>query len=137
MASSEKLFPDYLVGELRSINAHLPRARKSLDALLHEERPHVVCGDGSRHLFKKKELHFLAGILSEDEQQLLMLPILLEVSSDQGGVVIRSREGLEIKVLEAVLDMALPRGDDRIIIFRPQVNVVRRVLKTTTQYVFL
>ncbi len=135
-------FPDgfvagYLKDEFKALNAQIPRKRKSLTELLKEEHPHVVCNDGSAHFFKKKELEYLSQMLYENEQTSLLLPIIIEITSDQGRVTIRSKEETEAKIFSKILGMNVVCKDGLITIFRPQLNVVRKVLKTTTQYVFL
>jgi len=62
----QRILQECLKGELRVLNAHLPGKQKPLSVLLTEEYPGVVCSDGSAHLFKRKELEYLAGIINED-----------------------------------------------------------------------
>jgi uncharacterized protein (UPF0216 family) len=136
-ASNDTLIPDYLKNEIRSLNAHLPRRQKSLGTLKKEEHPHVACNDGSSHFFKKSEIEYLAQIVDENEQNSLMLPIILEIKSEETGVTIRSKEGIEAKIFSKILEMEVSYKEGSMTIFRPQLNVVRKTLKTTTQYVFL
>jgi uncharacterized protein (UPF0216 family) len=126
----------YLSDELKTVNAHLPRARKSLAELMKEAHPHVLCNDGHKHHFKKKELKYLCELLPEEDCPLLLLPIIMEVQSEQGDIVIHSKQGIEAKILAAIIGMTLLNEDNTIRMFKPQVNAVRSVLKTTTQYVF-
>lgn len=133
---SNGLIQGYLRDELKVLNAHLPRRRRPLAKLLQEEHPHVMCNDGNAHFFKRKELEYLSQILSYDEQEALLLPIIMEVTPDQSGVTIISEEGTEAKVLSRVLDMTVACEQKKITIFRPQLSLVRKTLKTTTQYVF-
>jgi uncharacterized protein (UPF0216 family) len=136
-STSDRFIPNYLNGELRAINAHLPRKQKSLSMLLKEDHPHVDCNDGSPHFFKKNELEYLSQMLDENERNLLMLPIIMEVKSDESGIIVRSKEGIEAKIFSEILAMSVAHKLNKVIIFRPQLNVVRKTLKTTTQYVFL
>ncbi len=133
---SNGLIQGYLRDEFRVLNAQLPRRRKPLAKLLQEEHPYVMCNDGSAHFFKRKELEYLSQILSYDEQEALLLPIIMEVTVDQSGVTIISEEGTEAKVLSRVLDMTVAYEQEKITIFRSQLSLVRKTLKTTTQYVF-
>lgn len=133
---SNGLIQGYLRDELKVLNAHLPHRRRPLAKLLQEEHPHVMCNDGNAHFFKRKELEYLSQILSYDEQEALLLPIIMEVTPDQSGVTIISEEGTEAKVLSRVLDMTVACEQKKITIFRPQLSLVRKTLKTTTQYVF-
>ena len=131
----EKVLQRYLSDELKVVNAHLPRQRKSLCELLDEEYPQVICSGGGVQSFKKKELAYLAGLLNDEECRRLLLPMLIEVLPDQGEATVLSREGIEEKVISHILEMPLVRTERGIRIYRPQLSAVRQVLKTTTQYV--
>jgi uncharacterized protein (UPF0216 family) len=127
----------YLNDELKTFNAQLPRKRKVLTDLLKEDHPHVIGRDGSAHFFRRKELESLSKLLNQAEERSLWLPILLEVSPDQEGITIRSREGIEAKIFSQILRMPVVHKENLTTIFRPQLGGVRKVLKTTTQYVFV
>lgn len=135
--SSNGFITGYLKDEFKVLNAQIPRKRKSLNELLKEENPHVVCNDGSAHFFKRKELEYLSQILYEDEQNSLLLPIIIEIISDQNWVTVRSKGEAEAKIFSKILDMTVVCKDGEITLFRPHLTIVRKVLKTTTQYVFL
>jgi len=132
----ERMLQECLKGELRVVNAHLPSKQKPLSDLLGEEYPHVLCRDGSTHLFSRKELKYLVGLLDADEQKELLLPILIEVSAGQGEMAIICPGEVEEKVISKVLDMAVTCRQKRIVIYKPQLAVVRKLLRTTTQYLF-
>ena len=132
----ERLLQESLRGELRLLNAYLPRAQKSLADLLREEYPHVVCTDGSTHLFKRKELKYLAGLIDADGQEALLLPILIGVSAGQSEMAIICRGEVEEKVISKILDMPITIKQQRITIYKPQLSILRQRLKTATQYVF-
>ncbi len=132
----ERLLQESLRGELRLLNAYLPRPQKSLADLLREEYPHVVCTDGSTHLFKRKELKYLASLIDADEQEALLLPMLIGVSSGQGEMAIICRGEVEEKIISKILDMPVTPQQKRIIIYKPQLSILRKMLKTTTQYLF-
>ncbi|MBN2688212.1 MAG: DUF61 family protein [Deltaproteobacteria bacterium] len=134
--SPDKIIEGYLFDDVRVMNAQIPRERKSLEELLHEERPHVLCMDGSPHHFRKRELDNLSRMMTDEERHDLLLPILMEVASDRVEVIIRTRSGADAKVISAVLNMPVTVQDNKITIFRPQLQVIRKTLKTTTQYVF-
>lgn len=133
----ERMLQEYLRNELRVLNAHLPRSQEPLSNLLGEEHPHVVCNDGSIHVFKKKELAYLASLIGSDEQEALLLPMLVELSSDQGAVATVLGKEVEEKVISAVLGMPVMRRQSKITIHRPQLALLRDKLRTTTQYVFV
>ena len=132
----DRILQEYLRDELRVLNAHLPREQKPLSDLLREEYPHVVCNDGSTHLFRRKELEYLATLMDSDEQQALLLPMLIEISSEQGEAAIILGEGVGEKLISKILGMPLTRKQTRITIYRPQLALLRKKLKTTTQYIF-
>lgn len=132
----ERILQEYLRDELRVLNAHLPRKQKPLSDLLREEYPHVVCNDGSTHLFRRKELEYLASLIDSDEQQALLLPMLIELSSDQGEAAVILGEEVEENIISKILGMPVTRKQARITIYRPQLALLRKRLKTTTQYIF-
>jgi len=132
----ERILQEYLRDELRVLNAHLPRKQKPLSDLLREEYPHVVCNDGSTHLFRRKELEYLASLIDSDEQQALLLPMLIELSSDQGEAAVILGEEVEENIISKILGMPVTRKQARITIYRPQLALLRKKLKTTTQYIF-
>ncbi len=126
---------DYLRRELRLVNLHLPYRKRSLEELLKEEFPHVILRDGSTHYFKRKELELLASLLPREKWSELYLPILLEVSPEygEGAVVVKGR--IESMVVSKLLELEWS-NEPELIIYRPQVSILRRKLPTTTQYVF-
>jgi len=132
----QKILQEYLQGELRILNAHLPGEQKRLSELLTEEYPHTRCHDGSTHLFKRKELDYLTTLIDSDEQQQLFLPILIEVRPDRDEIAVIYRSQVEEKVIGKILNMPLTIKQGRIILYKRQLAQIRAPLKTTTQYVF-
>jgi len=132
----QRMLQECLRGELRVLNAHLPFEQKLLSDLLGEEYPNVVCNDGSTHLFKRKELEYLASMLDTDEQEALLLPMLIEVNPGQGEVAVICRGKAEEKVISKILDMPVTTKQERIMLYKPQLALIRKPLKTTTQYLF-
>ncbi len=132
----ERLLQESLKNELKIVNAHLPSRQQPLSDLLAEDYPHVVCKDGSSHLFRRRELKYLAEGLDAGEQKALLLPILIEVSVGRGEMAVICAGGVEAKVIARVLDMELTPREGRITIYKPQLAVIRKQLRTTTQYVF-
>ena len=135
-AAYQRVLQEYLKGELRVLNAHVPRQRKSLAVLLGEEYPHVTCSDGSTHLFKKKDLNYLAGLLADEDRETLMLPMLIEMGAGQDEIAIIGEGPVEEKVVSQVLGMSVTREGARIRLYKPQLALLRKMLKTTTQYIF-
>jgi len=131
----------YLGSELSSVNSQLPKKRKTLSQLLHEEHPRVCCLDGSEHFFRIDELRYLASILDDHEREELLLPMIIEVHSGMSEMLVRSTRGgdegaVEAKVFANVLGMPASVEKTGVRIYRSQLGAMRRTLKTTTQYVF-
>lgn len=133
----EKMLQECLRSELRLVNAGLPVSRKPLSELLSEEYPHVVCTDGSVHLFKRRELEYCAAITSPDEHQALLLPMIIEVGGGGAEAALVCRGRVEERVASTVLNMAVTAERGRIRMYKPQLALLRKTLRTTIQYVFL
>ena len=132
----ERMLQECLKGELRVVNAGLPRSQKRLFDLLHEEYPHVVCNDGSTHYLKRKELDYLASMIEAEEQEALLLPMLIELGINRAEVAIMCEGKVEEKVISKALNMSVTCEQRRIRIYKPQLALLRKKLKTTTQYIF-
>jgi len=132
----ERMLQECLRGELRLVNAGLPRSQKLLSALLHEEHPLVACSDGSTHFFKRRELEYLASMVNAKEQEALPLPILIELGANQAEAAVICEGEVEEKVISKILNMPMTLEQGRIRIYKPQLALLRKTLKTTTQYVF-
>jgi len=131
----ERMLQECLRGELRLVNAGLPRNQKTLSNLLHEEYPHIVCSDGSTHLFKRRELEYLTSMVNVTEQEVL-LPMIIELGENQAEAAVMCQGEMEEKIISKILDMPVTCEQGRIRIYKPQLALLRKILKTTTQYVF-
>ena len=132
----EKMLQECLRGELKVVNAGLPRSQKQLSNLLNEKYPHVICSDGSTHLLKKSELEYLASMIDADEQERLPLPMLIELGANQAEAAIICEGKVEEKVISKALNMSVTCEQRRIRVYKPQLALLRRKFKTTTVYVF-
>jgi uncharacterized protein len=132
----QRMLQECLKGELKVLNAHLPYKQKLLSDLLGEESPSLVCNDGGTHLFKKKELQYLASLIDAGEQAALLLPILIEVNPGQGQMTVICQGEAEGKVVSKILGMPITLEQKGIMIYKPQLALLRKILRTTTQYVF-
>ena len=132
----EKILQNCLRGEFRVVNTGLPHSQKRLSNLLNEKYPHVMCNDGSNHLFKKSELEYLANMLDTDEQKALPLPMLIELGTNQAEAAIICDGKIEEKVISKALNMPVTCSERKIKIYKPQLALLRRKFKTTTVYVF-
>jgi len=63
--------------EMRRLNAHLPKNRRTLKDLLKEDPPSVPTVDGGRIVMKKSELEELAESLPEEVRDRVKLPLVL------------------------------------------------------------
>ncbi len=132
----EKMLQECLKGELRIVNAGLPQSQERLSNLLNEKYPHAVCNDGSTHFFKRRELEYLASMISTDEQKALALPMVIELGANPDEAAVVCGGKVEEKVISKALNMPVTCQERRIRIYKPQLALLRRKLKTTTVYVF-
>jgi uncharacterized protein (UPF0216 family) len=132
----DRLLQESVKNELRILNSQLPSTQKSLDVLLKEETPSITLRDGSLHLFKKKELKYLSDITDSSLWNNLLLPVIIEVNPGEDEYSIVCRGEVEEKVFSAILGMSVTIRHHRIVIYKPQLAVIRKILKTTTLYLF-
>ncbi len=132
----ERVLQECLSAELRIVNTGLPRSQKRLSELLTEKHPAVMCNDGSTHLFKRSELDHLASILDASGREDLPLPILIEIGREEAGAFVICEGEAEEKVISTTLDMPVHRQESMIRIYKPQLEILRAKLKTTTAYIF-
>jgi uncharacterized protein (UPF0216 family) len=132
----DKVIQESLRSELRILNSQLPASQKTLDELLKEEIPSVMLKGGERHLFKKKELKYLSDITDSCLWNNLLLPVIIEVIPGEDEYSIVCRGEVEEKVFSAILGMPVTIRHHRIVIYKSQLAVIRKILKTTTQYLF-
>ena len=121
--------------ELSRLNVHLPERRISLKEALMSAKPQVAARDGSIHAFKREELDLLAKMVPEAEWERLYLPILIALDPKLGRGAARITGGAEVKAISQILEKK--GADDELLIYRPEVAIVRRKLPTTTQYLFV
>ena len=132
----DRLLQESIKNELKVLNSQFPSKQKSLDVLLKEEIPSLVLKDGSRHLFKKKELKYLSDITDSSVWNNLLLPVIIEINPGEDEYSIVCRGEIEEKVFSAILGMPVTKRYHRIVIYKSQLAVIRKILKTTTQYIF-
>jgi len=106
----ERAFHAVLKEEIRKLNDHLPRDRKTLEQLLAEDEPHVEATDGSEIPFKKKELAELAKIVPKEFHKKIRLPFLIFRRRDLGrSVYVVSGSKIEEFTIKKILELtALP-----------------------------
>jgi uncharacterized protein (UPF0216 family) len=124
---------------VRSLNDHLPVERRSLGELLREEKPRVVCRDGSKHRIRREELETIDRIIGSrwgEEAERLKLPILIEMAPDYGRSAARIRGRVYCDIVQSILGLER-KTTDEMVIFRPDIRRLRRELPSATQYAFL
>ncbi|MCS7107936.1 MAG: DUF61 family protein [Sulfolobales archaeon] len=122
----------YLTYELRIVNRYLPMKRKKLRELLIEEHPHVVCSDGSIHMFRKDELNTLLKYVSDEELNNLALPIILELRVDMDVTTALVREKYAVSVISKIL--GIERTNNELYLYPPHLSELRRKVGTLIQY---
>lgn len=90
--------------ELKRLNENLPKTRKPLSVLLHEESPHYVTMANEKVFFNKNEIKEFSSYLSEEERKYINLPIVIvKESGSKKGVFTILGNSLEIAVINRVL----------------------------------
>jgi uncharacterized protein (UPF0216 family) len=135
-APYDRLLQKSVTEELRILNAQLPTRQEPLATLLSEETPSITCADGSVHLFKKKELKYLSEIIHSSQWNNLLLPVIIEVNPGEDEISIVCRGEVEEEIFSTILGMPVKARHHRIMIYKPQLAAIRKILKTTTQYLF-
>ncbi len=128
---------EYLKKQIQNLNKHLPKNKNSLATLLEKDKPRVENRDGSTHRFKKKELEFLAEIVPKNRHSDLRLPIIIRISPKLGRGTAKISGNLEKKIVREILDKEPEEEKNKLLIYRPEMRVIRQKLPTTTQYAFL
>jgi len=121
--------------ELSRLNVHLPERRISLKDALESEKPQVAARDGSIHRFKREELDFLAKVVPKADWGRLQLPVLIALDPKLGRGAARITGEVEARTIDQILGKK-GKGEE-LLIYRPEVAIVRRKLPTTTQYLFV
>lgn len=73
----ERTFDALLSRELRKLNTHLPKERRTLKELLAEENPTIATVDGSSIVLKKSEIEELSKIVPPAYHGNLKLPFIV------------------------------------------------------------
>lgn len=128
--NSERLFER----ELTRLNIHLPEKRISLKEALSSSKPLVKTKAGTTHSFKREELEFLSKITPKEEWDELRLPILIALEPKLGRGAARISGKAEGEVASKILNK---RSGGELVIYRPEVAILRKKLPTTSQYLFM
>ncbi len=77
MEPRDRLVDTMLREEMRRLNAHLPKNRRTVKDLLSEDLPSVPTADGGKIIMKKSELEEFASALPEEVKERVRLPLVL------------------------------------------------------------
>ncbi|OKY78615.1 MAG: DUF61 family protein [Candidatus Methanohalarchaeum thermophilum] len=126
-----------LIKQLRDLNKHLPKGRKTLKELMEVDDPEFEGKDNSIQKVDEEELKKLEKIVPSEFYDRLKLPIYIEASRKFNRGTYRVKGKLATKVVKSILDKEWKVSDEEVFIYRPEVLKLRRELKTTTRYTFL
>ena len=122
---------EIILRELTRLNVHLPKKRVSLRQAL--ENPEVELADGGIHKFRSSELELLKSLLSEEDWELLKLPILIEMNPKFGKGAGRIKGVPECRVVAKLLGK---QESEELILYLPEIAELRAKLPTVTEYFF-
>ena len=119
--------------ELRKLNTHLPKQRRSLTELLKLKDPTVEATDGSAIVLKRSELEELARIVPAEYQDRLKLPIIIMRRMDLGrSIYTVSGERVEEFTVKKILGLTndeyyqMYKDQEPAYLYRPQVTELLR-----------
>ena len=119
--------------ELRKLNTHLPKQRRSLTELLKLKDPTVEATDGSAIVLKRSELEELARIVPPEYQDRVKLPIIIMRRMDLGrSIYTVSGERVEEFTVKKILGLTddeyyqMYRDQEPAYLYRPQVTELLR-----------
>jgi uncharacterized protein (UPF0216 family) len=81
---TDRIFDTILQEEIRRLNQHLPKQRRTIADLLKEETPQVSSIDGKSIVMRGEELEKLASLVSTDALEKIHLPIVFIRRSEMG-----------------------------------------------------
>ena len=119
--------------ELRKLNTHLPKQRRSLSELLKLKDPTVEASDGSSIALTTTDLEELAKIVPVEYRDRLRLPIIILRRMDLGNSIYTvSSEGVEEFTVKKILGLTkdeyyqMYRNREPTFLYRPQVTELLR-----------
>ena len=127
------------VKAVQALNKHLPAERKTLSALLKEDKPAVKGRDGSLNRIKRDEVEELARLIPKEVHGQLRLPIYIELTPDYGRGMAKVHGKLDCEIVLRVLEKEEGQESERtdeLFIHRDDVRRLRRRLPTATEYAF-
>ena len=126
---------DALLGrELRKLNTHLPRERRSLKELLTQANPTIPTMDGSNIILKREELEQLGEIVPQTYHDAIKLPIIILRRMDLGrSVYTISGDKVEQFTIKKILGRtkaefhAMHSDNEPLFLYRPDVSELVRI----------
>lgn len=127
------------VKAVQALNKHLPAERKTLSALLKEDKPAVKGRNGSLNRIKRDEVEELARLIPKEVHGQLRLPMYIELTPDYGRGMAKVHGKLDCEIVRLVLEKEKVKESERtdeLFIHRDDVRRLRRRLPTATEYAF-
>ncbi len=125
----ERAFDAVLGHELRKLNTHLPKQRRTLSDLLKTMDPTIEAIDGSSILMKTSELQDIAKIVPTEYQDQLKLPIIVHRRMELGkSIYTVAGDRIEEFTVKKILGITnqdyrhMYRDQDPTCLYRPQVS---------------
>jgi len=129
----ERTFDSLLGRELRKLNTHLPKQRRTLKEFLSEAVPAVPAVDGSTIVLRKNEIEELARIVPREYHDSLRLPIIVLRRMELGkSVYTVSGDKVEEFTVKKILGKSASEyhkmylDDEPLFIYRPDVSELLR-----------
>ncbi len=132
-------FERFLQFEIDTINDHLPKASKSLSAVLQSEDYRYICKDGSTSAMRLEELKKIASVIPIGEHKNVKVPIVILRRRDLGKGAYTVGGTLQnlfvIKKIIGIVEAdwySFKDSSPSFTIYRPMIQEIRRELPTTT-----
>jgi uncharacterized protein (UPF0216 family) len=136
MEGRDRLADTMIREEMRKLNAHLPKQRRTLSELLAEETPSVPSADGGKIVMRKTELEDLERNLPDSLRGRVRLPFVFLRRTDlgTGAFTLLGDPAEELAILALISDNKETLEEFRrkqtrpTVFFKPQVSeLVRRL----------
>ena len=129
----ERTFDALLGRELRKLNTHLPKQRRSLKELLSDPDPTLTAVDGSAIVLRKDEIEELAQVVPPEYHDSLKLPIIVLRRMELGkSVYTVSEDRVEEFTVKKILGKTSAEyhtmclDDKPLFLYRPEVSELLR-----------
>lgn len=130
----DRFIDTLLRDDMRKLNSHLPKNRRTLKELLSDPTPKVPVASGDMFKMKKQELEELAHSLPPEAETRVKLPIVLLRRRDLGlsafTILGDPYEEFAILILvdafQGTFEQFREQKSDPVVIFKPQVTLLMR-----------